>query len=61
MKWKKIKNLPYDVCIILGFDADYTDDIHVLERDGDSWVISGTNEERTPTHWMPLPMPPSDV
>jgi hypothetical protein len=41
----------------------HTGDSVVVERCGETWKVrwDGTNLDRKPTHWMPLPEPPKEV
>lgn len=40
----------------------HTGDSVVVERCGETWKVrwNGTNLDRKPTHWMPLPEPPKE-
>ena len=34
---------------------------HIDENDGPKWTDGNGNELKQPTHWMPLPAPPTDA
>jgi hypothetical protein len=66
--WKLIETAPTDGTYILGHDWDRAIGIygHVetyivkYEKYLGEFVDTSSNENRYPTHWMPLPNPPED-
>lgn len=57
MEWQPIETAPADGRPILVWGG-YHDVPEVVKADGEWWRVAGLKS--TPTHWMPLPAPPSD-
>jgi hypothetical protein len=60
MEWQPIKTAPKDGTKILTYQewASYT--ISYFDPKWGNWV-GASSARYDPTHWMPLPKPPSDV
>lgn len=64
-EWEPIESAPKDGTFILTYDAgsSYPDDpeecIWLVNWDVDRWRIMLDGQSASPTHWMPLPAPPS--
>ena len=61
-KWQPIETAPKDGTVILGFEDMYFPMLWVHNR----WELSGVvwcdgSDEVEPTHWMPLPNPPTEL
>lgn len=62
MKWEPIETAPRDGTYVLGYGphdgrGHYIDAIHFWQS---RWTIEWMHGYGTPTHWMPLPAPPSE-
>ena len=55
--WQPIETAPATGERILVFNAKYRDTVSICKADGDFW----RRERLGPTHWMPLPAPPTSV
>lgn len=56
-RWLAIESAPRDGTPILVFDRSARHDVEIRPADGEWWHRYGVG----PTHWMPLPSPPSEA
>lgn len=58
--WQPIESAPNEGCILVFGGRHKT--VTMVEADGDWWNSrEGKRLERMPTHWMPLPSPPTTM
>lgn len=61
--WKPIETVPIDTNIIIAYDGLLINGtVSIAHRWGRDWmanVLPGLTKDIHPTHWMPLPEPPS--
>lgn len=60
MEWQPIETAPDDTPILVYYER-YREQL-TAHRDGQDWAVSGLSERisiQRPTHWMPLPAPPT--
>ena len=53
--WQKIETAPKDGTEVLACEGSW---VFIVGCDRYGWVDNAAGEERSPTHWMPLPEPP---
>ncbi len=59
-KWQPISTAPRDGTSILIFEADEgTGSVRVARWRDDTIPTGWTGSERSPSHWLPLPLPPN--
>lgn len=62
-RWRKIETAPRDGSYVIVFGPHKTRGtyIEVNHFYMDRWTIVWMHDYEEPTHWMPLPNPPTDV
>lgn len=62
-KWQPISTAPKDGTSILIFEADQgaTGTVRVARWRDDTIPMGWTGSEQEPSHWLPLPQPPSQA
>lgn len=59
-EWRTIDSAPRDGTPVLVWGGRHSPKPVIVESDGEWWNTAGRGLRATPTHWMPLPDPPSE-